>query len=583
MELYIKHVQAKGFKAVTDSRMWTLYPYTSISGENSQGKTTIGDAITYCLYGCNLTGSNKMDELMNKGSKEMYVGVTAVIDGVDRIISRHRKGNTTTVTVDNRKVNQDELYRLIPPKNVFLSIFSPYYFPGLTEAEGRALIGGYLQPVNKDEILNSLSEYERNFLMKQPFLDVNVYLSELKDDLKQHITDITKEEGALEQYRKDELEAGREMVVDGNRVRELEMALSECRVQQQKELQELQAKKEDMIRRKALLVHRKPNLISMPQSEAEPELISTEALEQKLNELRAEYRYTKQQLDKMKTLEPGNTCPNCMQVMDEAHITSAMKQLEQELYQINSTAQSYKSDLNRLIEKNQEIQAAQKRVVEKERQRIRLENEAIEKQYEKDRMEEEGKLRAEEEQINRKMVVIRDRHRMENEQIENELQKVRAEQQRAELHNQRRQEIKEKIALMEENIRDYTTEKEQLEQTMSAAKSYILKQVELQSEQLKPHLNHVEIRMKEIVKSTGESKDCFKVTYDGKTVGQLSASERIKAALEISHLMKQLSGYMMPVFVDNVESITSRVKPDEGQCMECKVVAGQELLIKEVC
>ena len=187
MELVIKHVQARGFKAITDSKLFELYPHTVISGENSQGKTTIGDAIAYCLYGCNLAGNNKTDNLLHKGASEMYVGVTAQIDGMDHVITRHRKGNTTTVTVDNRKINQDELARMLPSKQVFLSIFCPEYFLNLSEADGRALIGGYLQPISRDEILNSLTPYEADLLKKQPFLDVNVYLSELKTELKQQL------------------------------------------------------------------------------------------------------------------------------------------------------------------------------------------------------------------------------------------------------------------------------------------------------------------------------------------------------------------------------------------------------------
>ena len=105
--------------------------------------------------------------------------------------------------------------------------------------------------------------------------------------------------------------------------------------------------------------------------------------------------------------------------------------------------------------------------------------------------------------------------------------------------------------------------------------------MELQAAQLTPYMQHVEIRLKEIVKTTGESKDCFKVTYDGKLTNQLSASEKIKAGLEVSQLLKQLSGCVVPAFVDNAESITSSVKPDAGQCIECRVVSGQSLMIQE--
>ena len=605
MELVIKHVQARGFKAITDSKLFELYPHTIVSGENSQGKTTIGDAIAYCLYGCNLAGNNKTDNLLHKGASEMYVGVTAQIDGLDHVITRHRKGNTTTVTVDNRKINQDELARMLPSKQVFLSIFCPEYFLNLSEADSRALIGGYLQPISRDEILNSLTPYEADLLKKQPFLDVNVYLSELKTELKLRETDITKEEGALEQYQQDlfqaQQETQQEVPVVQDSLLAAEQELHRIAEQKQAEEQALLQEKEQLLEQKSALWREIPEQKTVPtldeimQPVVKPELLNTRALEEKLSLMRTEWRYSKGQLEDVETLKPGAVCPKCLQEVDEEHIKHMKQELQEELEEINAGAQSYKQELERLQQMNQEQQKVYEKAVEEERnraqlviQQIQLENDAIRKQYQESNAAKESELRNAVLQMDRKILLHQDECKLKETEQEKIVLELREQVKQAELHNNNCQhlarrilELTQKIAQITENISDYTAEKQQLLQMISAAKAFALKQVELQAAQLAPYMQHVEIRLKEIVKTTGESKDCFKVTYDGKLTNQLSASEKIKAGLEVSQLLKQLSGCVVPVFVDNAESITSSVKSDAGQCIECRVVSGQPLMIQE--
>jgi len=68
-----------------------------------------------------------------------------------------------------------------------------------------------------------------------------------------------------------------------------------------------------------------------------------------------------------------------------------------------------------------------------------------------------------------------------------------------------------------------------------------------------------------VVKTTGEIKDTFKFTYDGKDYRWLSTSERIKAGLEVAMLLKRLTGLIYPTFIDNAESINTSFVQPEGQ------------------
>jgi len=72
----------------------------------------------------------------------------------------------------------------------------------------------------------------------------------------------------------------------------------------------------------------------------------------------------------------------------------------------------------------------------------------------------------------------------------------------------------------------------------------------------------------------------FKFSYDGKPYKFLSLSEKIKAGLEVSELIKKLTGRNYPVFIDNGESIPviDNVRPT-GQIFIAQVVKGAPLEI----
>ena len=84
-----------------------------------------------------------------------------------------------------------------------------------------------------------------------------------------------------------------------------------------------------------------------------------------------------------------------------------------------------------------------------------------------------------------------------------------------------------------------------------------------------------------MVKSTGEIKDAFKFTYAGRRYDRLSLSEKIRAGMEVSELMKRLTGRNYPVFVDNMESVDdlANVRPT-GQIIMAKCVRGAELSVR---
>lgn len=119
----------------------------------------------------------------------------------------------------------------------------------------------------------------------------------------------------------------------------------------------------------------------------------------------------------------------------------------------------------------------------------------------------------------------------------------------------------------------------EIKRIMTNVIAYISKRAELTFSQLR--MNKVEISLYDVVKSTGEVKDTFKFTYGGRRYDRLSLSEKIRAGMEVSELMKRLTGRNYPTFVDNMESVDdlANVRPT-GQVIMAKCVSNAPLQVR---
>ena len=104
------------------------------------------------------------------------------------------------------------------------------------------------------------------------------------------------------------------------------------------------------------------------------------------------------------------------------------------------------------------------------------------------------------------------------------------------------------------------------------------KRIELMLDGLK--MTNTEIVLTEIVKTTGEVKDCFRFSYEGRDYKCLSLSEKVRTGLDVAVLIQKLSGRDYPIFIDNGESICTfgKVRP-EGQIIIARVVNNQALQV----
>ena len=108
---------------------------------------------------------------------------------------------------------------------------------------------------------------------------------------------------------------------------------------------------------------------------------------------------------------------------------------------------------------------------------------------------------------------------------------------------------------------------------------YMSKRAELTFSKLA--LNRVKISLYDVVKTTGELKDVFRFTYNGRRYDRLSLSEKIRAGAEVSDLVKRLTVRNYPVFFDNMESVDdlSNIRPT-SQMILAKCVRNAELSVR---
>lgn len=114
---------------------------------------------------------------------------------------------------------------------------------------------------------------------------------------------------------------------------------------------------------------------------------------------------------------------------------------------------------------------------------------------------------------------------------------------------------------------------------LTALSSYIAERVRQRFDHL--DLNRVSISLYEVSKTTGEVRDVFKFNYEDRPYVILSLSEKIKAGLEVSELLKKIAGINYPVFIDNGESVPviDNVRPS-GQTFTSQVVKNDSSVLR---
>ena len=114
---------------------------------------------------------------------------------------------------------------------------------------------------------------------------------------------------------------------------------------------------------------------------------------------------------------------------------------------------------------------------------------------------------------------------------------------------------------------------------LSALSDFICKRTEIAVAGLQ--MPNVKIKLFDVVRSTGEVVNVFKFTYKGRDYTTLSLSEKTLAGIEITAMIRKITGLDCPICVDNTESIAAFNSVSmPSQTLLLRFVKGQPLAVQ---
>ena len=585
-----------GFKSYEGPTELTFGNPTVITGGNGRGKTSIADAIAFVVTGLPFFGERGIDRLHNESNPDVSIQMHFVDEtGAAHDLTRTRRKNRMTITYDGYEIRQLDLTDLFGERDVFLSILNPLYFIEELGEDGKNLLERYLPLIPQEMILAQLAEPVRASLKDEFLLSPNAYLKRRREEirgLEERITYLGGQRDLAaaqeEQQEKTRIEladqldglkaeiaaleekqfAGLDTARMQERLVELSSRYDEAvqdvrgdASEQQKALQEL---REKIIRRQAEQYQSK---FTQPMAEAYA----------RVNDLGARYQ---REMASYKAFHAGMECPTCHRSVTEQtlpEVQTAIKKTLSELYAAGTEQRNQLTELQELDRKAMET-------------------------FEQFKGED---LRRWEAKISVLEQSCAERSRSgaaESSLIRNEIQSLtteleygkltQAEYDRLSACREECREVEAKLSALESmtaeepsdldgEIRQAQDRIGEIKRIMTNVIAYISKRAELTFSQLR--MNKVEISLYDVVKSTGEVKDTFKFTYGGRRYDRLSLSEKIRAGMEVSELMKRLTGRNYPTFVDNMESVDdlANVRPT-GQVIMAKCVSNEPLQVRPI-
>lgn len=624
---YIKTMGFRKFKKVFETE---LYDITNISGKNRSGKSNILYAIVNIMLGTNLSGDEKAC-LINKNCDGSY-GELHFTDnnGIDHILIRgkHRYNNKNNfIILDGKNISQSELSSFYKDKKLFLSIINPLYFLNKKPVEQKELVDRYLADIKPKIIFDTLTKEQQNYLINKYFyismkeIYPKLCLEELQDIYDKHnlqsitgkpFTEILDKEkwktickniNVLKdvKYYKMLSEEEKETFINHNMFDIcMDIAYSNLSTDEQKILEEsprdiptyiteingdikksefvisningkieyaqnivneeLPAKmvfdKEEelsLLRQEHTFLNTNQDIVDKEKQKKTIEKLQKEILhkETEFNEIEREMKQGKK---KYLDIKDGicSTCPTCNQYIQDESKNIAITNMKNKLISAYD-----KSNLLQAQLKDLQINLT----VEKCKYHSLDGNTTIEKSKRIDVIEENIKtLENEKKQI---------------EKFNNEIS------------------LKERtIANTKTDIIKLNAEKqahikciENMNTAKKVAQKLYISYIEEKMKLAKKYLKDVDIKFYSVLKTTGEIKEDFIITYKNNPLSDLSRSETIATALEFANMFNKITGVNFPIFVDDYESCADydfiREYEKNTQLIISKVEKGKKLKISD--
>ena len=595
-QFQITSMSISGFKSYEKPTELTFGDPTVITGGNGRGKTSIADAIAFAVTGLPFFGERGLDRLHNEKNPDVAIQMRFVDEnGITHELTRIRRNNDMSIYYDGHTIRQLDLTDLFGERDVFLSILNPLYFIEELGTNGKNLLERYLPFIPQETILAQLPSAVQASLKDEVILSPDAYLKGRRAEIRELEERITylggqKDLAATQekQYETMQVEFSEGITALQNEIEALAekqfAGLDTAKMQER--LVELSQRYDEMARdERGDTVQRQKELHALREKivcrQAEQyQSKFTEPLAEisaKVNDLGVRY---KRESVAYKAFHAGMDCPTCHRRVTEEtlpEVQAALKKTISELYAAGTEQKGQLTELQEMDKKAKETFEAFK--------------EADLHKWAEDAAELERRCAEQSETGSQAAESLRSE--IQNLTAELEYGNLtQAEYDRLRECREQCRELESKLSALNEmasaqtpdfdcEIREAQEAIGKIKRTMTNVISYVSKRAELTFSQLK--MNRVEISLYDVVKSTGEVKDTFKFTYSGRRYDRLSLSEKIRAGMELSELIKRLTGRNYPVFVDNMESVDdlANVRPT-GQIIMAKCVSNAPLQVRPI-
>ena len=544
----VNYVKTKGFRKFNEIFETDIYDVTKVTGKNRSGKSNLLYAIINIMLGTNLSGDEKAC-LINKNCDSSY-GELHFTDnnGMKHILVRGKNKYSTKgnfIALDGKPVNQTDLISFYRDKKLFLSIINPLYFLSKKPAEQKEMVDKYLSSIRPKEIFDRLDKTTQNTLIKKYYTnkeksfktlsteeqtefinfnmfnicmdiaynnlskkeqmllegvptDIPSFITELNSNIKRVETDIASINGKIDYAKNITSEK-----------------LPEYKVFEKDEELTLSQQELAFLNTNDKLVD-KENQKKVVES-LEQDILSKET---EFNELEQEMKTGKKTYLSIKN-GTNCTCPTCNQKIQNESKLATIQNMYNELVS--------KFDKRNLLE-TQIKDLKSKHAIERCKYHALEGNPTVEKQ---------------------KRISVVEENIKALEQEKQEIQKFNNE-----------------IAIKEKNINNAISDIEKfnseiqeknkfidnLNNTKKVAQKLYIGYIEEKMKLAKEYLRDVNIKFYSVLKTTGEIKEDFIITYKNTPLCDLSRSETIATSLEFANMFNQITGANFPIFIDDYES-----------------------------
>ena len=507
-------------------------------GDNAKGKTSIAHAICFALYGITYMGETSIEQIMQKSAT--YVEVTLTLMDIEHNGEAHelcrrreKKSKSATVTFDGLRITQSDINTCFCDAKLFLSIFNPIYFAEHLGNEGKNLLFRLIPDIKYEETIDLLPDEDQEIIRAADFTAPEAHILACQRKAGRIDEELLRLSGKDEALQKYQGSISCDEIYD--------------------ELNSAKKKYEELCRKRYQGVDL--DKLYEQKNELEQNIKEQEALmlfnENYLSKYSAYMIASKEYKDAKSFAANINadnaSCPCCGGTIAPQIKEHVQNHLKQRIAAIISDGQRYKNEMEKAKdEKSHAYEQYCKYTAMLEKANKALELGAL--------SEPEFHIMC---SLKNFINSFADKKEQQDKNISNDTD-----------------EIKQQKAMLEKERNDLNNEINSFLRLISKRNEVILSNF---------NMENTSFILSDKSKSSISGKETLQIIYKGRAYKCLSSSERIRAGLEISALLRNLSGLDYPVFIDNAESITSissRILP--SQTFISKVVSKSELEIKTI-